>query len=119
MAQYMVLIYGDEAQWDARTDEGIRATDAGHRAFAERAGSSILASGELESSGTATTLRAGGERPLVTDGPFLETKEVLGGFYLVEADSLDEAIEWASRIPAATHGTIEVRPVVDHSGNGA
>ncbi|MGN6217982.1 MAG: YciI family protein [Microbacterium sp.] len=116
MAQYMILVYGDEAQWDARTDEGIRATDAGHRAFVERAGSAILASGELESSGTATTLRAGGERPLVTDGPFLETKEVLGGFYLIDVPDLDEALALAALLHESTeeHGGVQVHPLVQH-----
>jgi hypothetical protein len=56
---------------------------------------------------------------VVSDGPFTETKETLGGYYLIDADSLDEAIEWAARIPASRNGSIEIRPVVDHSGAGA
>ncbi|MBW9093949.1 hypothetical protein JNB62_09670 [Microbacterium jejuense] len=117
MAKYMILIYGDEAQWDARTDEGMRATDAGHAAFAERAGAAILAYGELEPSTTATTLRPGGERPLVTDGPFLETKEVLGGFYLVDVPDLDEALALAALLHETTeeHGGVQVQPLV-HRG---
>jgi len=116
MAQYMILIYGDEAQWDARTDEGVRATDAGHRAFTARAGQAILASGELESISTATTLRAGKDRPLITDGPFLETKEVLGGFYLVDVPDLDEALALAALLHETTegHAGVQVQPLVNH-----
>ncbi|MFK4808025.1 YciI family protein [Microbacterium sp. ZW CA_36] len=117
MAQYLILIYGDEAQWDARSDDEMRAVDAGHAAFRERGGSAIIASGELESSRTATTLRAGGERPLVTDGPFLETKEVLGGFYLVDVTDLDAALGLAGLLHEASedHGGVQVQPLVDHS----
>ncbi|MBD3940820.1 hypothetical protein IF188_03775 [Microbacterium sp. NEAU-LLC] len=116
MAQYLILIYGDEAQWDARTEDGMRATDAGHQAFTERAGGAILASGELEPSITATTVRAGGERPLITDGPFLETKEVLGGFYLVDVPDLDEALALAALLHETTedHGGVQVQPLVQH-----
>jgi hypothetical protein len=116
MAKYLVLIYGDEAQWDARSEDGKRATDAGHRAFTERAGRAILASGELEPSATATTLRPGGERPLITDGPFLETKEVLGGFYLIDVPDLDEALALASLLheTAEHHAGVQVQPLVSH-----
>jgi len=116
MAQYMILIYGDEARWDALTADELRAIDAGHRAFRAQAGDAVLASGELESSRTATTLRAGGERPLVTDGPFLETKEVLGGFYLVDVPDLDAALALAGLLQevADDHSGVQVHPLVDH-----
>lgn len=61
----------------------------------------------------ATTVRIRNDETLITDGPFAETKEQLGGFYLIEADDLDEAIGWASRIPTARHGSVEVRPIAD------
>ena len=64
---------------------------------------------------TATSVKVRDGDTLVTDGPFAETKETLGGFYLIEADSLDEAIEWAARIPSARQGTVEIRPVHDNS----
>ena len=117
MAQYLILIYGDEARWDARTDDEKRAVDAAHGAFRERGGSAIAASGELESSRMASTLRAGGERPLVTDGPFLETKEVLGGFYVVDVPDLDAALRLAGLLHETTegHGGVQVHPLVDHS----
>ena len=63
----------------------------------------------------ATTVQVRSGDTLVTDGPFAETKETLGGYYLIEADSLDEAIEWASRIPAARTGKVEIRPLHDNS----
>lgn len=117
MARYLLLIHGDEQRWDARTPDEQRANDAGHAAFAAAAGDRVLAAEELAASATATTLRGAPDGGLlVTDGPFLETKEVLGGFYLVEAADLDEAIALAARLPelASGHGGVEVRPVVDH-----
>ncbi|GAA5097759.1 YciI family protein [Microbacterium yannicii] len=117
MAQYLILIYGDEAQWDARSEDERRAVDAGHAEFRERAGSVIISSGELESSRMATSLRPGGEQPLVTDGPFLETKEVLGGFYLVDVPDLDAALRLAGLLHETSeqHGGVQVQPLVDHS----
>ncbi|MEU4689807.1 YciI family protein [Actinoplanes sp. NPDC023714] len=113
MAKYMLLIYGDEQQWEAMTPEESARLDAGHAAFTAAAGSAVLAGDPLEATGTATTLRGG----LITDGPFLETKEVLGGYYLVEAGDLDEAIALARKLPELTwaHCAVEVRPVRDVS----
>ena len=117
MAKYLLLIYGDEQRWDAETAGQRTAKDAAHRAFAEAAGAGLLTGAELESSATATTLRATtGERPTPTDGPFLETKEALGGFYVVEAPDLDAALALAGRLPElrSGHGGVEVRPIVEH-----
>jgi hypothetical protein len=69
---------------------------------------------ELADSATATTVRVRDGKRVVTDGPFAETKEVLGGFMVFECPSLDQALEWAAKIPAARYGSIEVRPVVEH-----
>jgi hypothetical protein len=117
MAKYMLLIFGDAAQWGAMTPEQASAHDAAHAAFSAAAGSRIVGGEELELAPLATTLRsdpAGGL--VVTDGPFLETKEALGGFYLLEAGDLDEVIELASQLPEvrAGHSGVEIRPVVDH-----
>jgi len=117
MAKYMLLIYGDAQQWDAMTPEQSEALQAAHAAFGALAGAKIAGGEQLERTTMATTLRmdpAGGF--LTTDGPFLETKEVLGGFYLLEAADLDEAISLASRLPEvhAGHSGVEIRPVVDH-----
>jgi len=117
MAKYMLLIYGDEKQWDAMTREQAEAHDAAHAAFRAAAGARIVGGEELELAPMATTLRtdsAGGF--VTTDGPFLETKEALGGFYLLEAGDLDEVITLAARLPEvhAGHSGVEIRPVVDH-----
>ena len=79
----------------------------------------MIAGDALEPTQTATTVRVQNDETLTTDGPFAETKEQLGGYYLVEADSLDEAIDWAAKIPGARHGSVEVRPVVVFEGDGS
>lgn len=112
MAKYMLLIYGDAAQWEALTAEERAAHDAEHAAFREAAGARVVGGEELEFSPSATTLRGG----VMTDGPFLETKEALGGFYLVEAGDLDEVLKLARMLPEvrAGHSGVEVRPTVFH-----
>jgi hypothetical protein len=117
MAKYMLLIFGDAQQWDAMSAEQQRAHDAAHAAFRDAAGSGIVGDEELELAPMATTLRTDRDgRIATTDGPFLETKEALGGFYLLEAADLDEAIKLASQLPEvhAAHSGVEIRPVVDH-----
>ena len=106
----LALIYGDESRWDS-FDEGQReAVYAKYRAFGAEAGNRILDGAELASTRTATTVRLRDGQTLVTDGPFAETKEALGGFYLLECASLEEAAEVAARIPGAETGAIELRP---------
>jgi hypothetical protein len=117
MAKYMLLIYGDAAQWDAMSPEQQRAHDAAHAAFRDAAGSKIIGGEELELAPIATTLRTDPAGRLhTTDGPFLETKEALGGYYLLEATDLDEVIKLTSVLPEvhAGHSGVEIRPVVDH-----
>jgi hypothetical protein len=117
MARYMLLIFGDPAQWDAMTPEQEKAHGAAHAAFAAAAGPRIAGGEELELATTATTLRSDGAGGvLTTDGPFAETKEQVGGFYLLEASDLGEAIKLASMLPEvqASHSGVEIRPVVDH-----
>ena len=114
MAKYLVLIYGDEQQWDAWSEQEARANSAQHGVFAAHAGAAVLGGHALQPSGTATSLRKGSPgRPTVTDGPFLETKEALGGYYVLEAADLDEAIALAARIPevSADHSGVEIRPI--------
>jgi hypothetical protein len=111
MTQYMILIYEREADYANVTPEAWASMLDAHNAFAKAVadlGGAIQGGGALEPTSAATSIR-GRE---VTDGPFVETKEALGGYYLVEAASLDEAIEWAAKIPSARFGHIEVRPVV-------
>jgi hypothetical protein len=111
--QYMALIYADEEAWSGFSEEQRETAYDQYRAFgrdAEAAG--VLAGGnELGASRDATTVRVRNDETLVTDGPYAEVKEALGGFYLLECDSLDEALRWAARIPGAQHGSVEVRPV--------
>lgn len=117
MPNYMILIYGDEQRWDTIGAAEMKEIDEGHRLFRERAGAAIRSSGQLESSNTAATLRAGeGEKPLITDGPFLETREVVGGFYVIEAADRDEAISLASCLAEIRHehSGVQVHPLVDH-----
>ena len=109
----MALIYGDEETWSGFSAEETEAAYDQYRAFgrdAEAAG--VLAGGnELGLTRDATTVRVRDDETLVTDGPYAEVKEALGGFYLLECDSLDAALDWAARIPGAQHGAVEVRPV--------
>ena len=119
MAKYLLLIYGDEAKWAAMPPEEIAKIDAGHRAFAaaaqRSAGVAVLGGDELEPPDVATTLRADGAgRPTATDGPFLETKEAVGGYYLVEAGDLDQVIALTNELYEVTagHSGVEIRPVV-------
>ncbi|HEY7282594.1 MAG TPA: YciI family protein [Actinomycetota bacterium] len=114
--RYALLIYGEEGDWDSATDEERQAVYGRYRDFGswleER--NWIRGGEELASSSSATCVRVENGRTATTDGPFAETKEQLGGFYLIDCDNLDQAIEAASRIPAATRGTIEVRPIVEN-----
>jgi hypothetical protein len=109
--KYMLLIYGNDTEWDRRSDEEKNAIYAEYGAVAQSPG--ITSGAELQPATTATTVRVQSGDTLTTDGPFPESKEVLGGFFLFEADDLDAAIEVASRIPAARTGAVEVRPVVE------
>jgi hypothetical protein len=112
--QYLLLIYGDENHWRSIGEDQWRAIDAEYGAFAQDlvARGKLVDSNELQGTETATTVRVRDEKVMTTDGPFAETKECLGGYFLIEADSVDEALEWAARIPNARDGTVEVRPIV-------
>jgi hypothetical protein len=113
--KYLCLIYDDEKVWEQMPKAEAEAMLGEYFAFsAEIGGSGHLLAGEaLQPVSTATTLRVRNGRLSTTDGPFAETKEQLGGFYLIEARDLNEAISIAQRIPSARIGCIEVRPVVD------
>jgi hypothetical protein len=105
----LALIYGDEAGWESASEEDRNAMLARYRAFGESANGKILDGAELAPTRTATTVRVRNDETIVSDGPFAETKEQLGGFYLFEVESLDEAAELAARIPGAASGAIELR----------
>jgi hypothetical protein len=113
--RYLLLIYGNEqalAQMsEAEGAEQYQAYDTFTKDIVDRG---LFQSGEaLQPTSTATTVRVRNDETLTTDGPFAETKEQLGGYYLVDCKDLDEAIETAARIPGARNGSIEVRPVMD------
>ncbi len=119
--RYMLSIYGKEAAWETATPEDIRRTLAAYEEFGREVhGKDAFVAGDgLQSSTTATTVRVRDGETLVTDGPFAETKEQLGGYYVLECADLDEAIAWAAKIPGALTGTIEVRPVMDYEAVGS
>jgi hypothetical protein len=111
MAQYLILIYEDESQYATASPQVFDEIMQAHNAFAgqvEEHGAKLLGGNALQSTGTATSIRGGSE---VTDGPFVETKEVLGGYYLVDAPDLDAALAVGKLCPAR-FGGVEVRPVM-------
>jgi hypothetical protein len=110
MAEYLILIYGDEQKIEAAGQGLWDDLMKGHMAFGEKHHAAIKGGNALQPTTTATSVRFDGDRARVTDGPFAETKEALGGYYLVEAKDLDEAVSIAKDIPAP-HGGLEVRPV--------
>lgn len=112
--QYMCLIYDDEKVWQGMP-EGERNTVMGeYGAFTQsiRESGNMVAGDALQPTSTATTVRIRNGETLLTDGPFAETKEQLGGYYLIEAEDADRALAIAARIPSARYGSIEVRPVM-------
>jgi hypothetical protein len=112
--RYALLIYGAETT-DAVPDELMAAEMAAYNAFTRhlQERGAMLGGEALHPTATATTVRVVDGRTLATDGPFAETKEALGGVYMVEAADLDEAIAYAAMIPGAAHGAVEVRPIWD------
>lgn len=115
MAQYAVLIYSDETEeWTPEQNQEVM--DA-YWAYGKMLDDKDLSpAGEaLHPTSTATTVRVRDGKTLTTDGPFVESKEALGGFYIIIADDLDGAIALAAQCPGASHGAVEVRPVIDFS----
>jgi hypothetical protein len=113
--KYMLLVYSDEAAWTEQEQaqcyaESIQLT------YQLQANGQYLAASPLQPISTATSVRIRQGKQLITDGPFAETREQLGGYFLIDARDLNEAINIAGRIPAAHKGTIEIRPVVELSG---
>jgi hypothetical protein len=113
--RYALLIYANEQEWANQSEEESQAQFQEYMAFSKDiVDRGIYQSGEaLQATATATTVRVRDGETLTTDGPFAETKEQLGGYYVVEAKDLDEAIEIAARIPDVRRGSIEVRPIME------
>lgn len=112
--RYLLLIYGEEstsapdpAQMEQVMNEYMAYTEAINAAGVHQAGEA------LQESNTATTVRVKDTERVVTDGPFAETREVLGGFYMIDVPDLDAALEWAARCPGAKYGSVEVRPIME------
>jgi hypothetical protein len=116
--QYALLIYTDETLMDARPADELRPMMEGYAAFGREHAEQIQGGDALHPTATATTVRVRDGERLLTDGPFAETREQLGGFYVVEAESLDHAIAMAAKIPGAASGCVEVRPVVQFAPDG-
>ena len=113
--RYLLAIYGDEQAFATATETENAAVEDAYDTFTKDiVDRGLFQSGEaLQPTSTATTVRVRDGRTLTTDGPFAETKEQLGGYYVVDCKNLDEAIEVAARIPGATQGSIEVRPIME------
>jgi hypothetical protein len=112
--QYMLLIHDDESHLGAMSDEERGRMYQEYGAFSQelRDRGALVGGDQLQPTATATTVRVRDGEQLVTDGPFAETKEQLGGYYIIDVETLDEALEWAGKIPTARLGSIEVRPIV-------
>jgi hypothetical protein len=110
--KYVLLIYDDPAQWANLSDEQMTSIYGEYMAVSELP--NTTGGSQLQPADTARSVRVKDGKSIVSDGPFAETKEVLGGFYIIDADSADEAEQIAARIPSARMGgTVEVRPVVE------
>jgi hypothetical protein len=113
--RYALLIYASEQDWASQSEEQAQAQFQDYKAFTKDiVDRCIMQSGEaLQATATATTVRVRNGETLSIDGPFAETKDQLGGYYVIEAKDLDEAIEVAARIPDVRRGSIEIRPIME------
>ena len=116
--KYMLLIHQDEKAWDRLSESDRQQIYAEYRQLSEQlqASGQFLAGSELHPTSAATSIRVRDGKRLVTDGPFAETREQLGGYFLIGVKDLDEAIAIAARIPSARTGTIEIRPLAEGPG---
>lgn len=113
--QYLLLIYEDEKRWAGSKEAALAEEIAAYRAFGAEHAKAIRGGNALQPTQTARTVRVRDGKTVATDGPFAETKEQLGGYYLVEANNIDEAAAIAAKIPGARYGSIEVRPIMTFS----
>ena len=111
--QYLLLIYGNEAAMLKAPKEASSQMHGAYMAYTEamKKAGVLVGGNRLQPTSAATTVRAPGGKKSVLNGPFAETKEQLGGYYLIEAPDLDAALSWAARCPGAAHGSMEVRPI--------
>ena len=113
--QFLLLIYDQEKRWTTLSEAQQKSETQEYGAFGKEFASAIRGGNALQPTPTAKTVRVRNGKPQVTDGPFAETKEQLGGYYLVEAKDASEAASIAAKIPWARHGSIEVRPIMTFS----
>jgi hypothetical protein len=118
MPRYMLLIYGDEQRWAMSSPDEQAAEFKLYNEYSDwlREKGWFLAGEPLHPTAAATSVRVREGKTLTTDGPFAETKEQLGGYYVIQCENLDDATEAAARIPASRGGTIEVRPIFESEG---
>jgi hypothetical protein len=111
--QYLLMIYSKEGAWDKMSPAEQQQGLAAYNAFTEalKKSGALTGSNRLRGASTATTVRVANGKPQVQDGPYADTKEQLGGYYLIDVADLDAALAWAGRCPGASHGIVEVRPV--------
>jgi hypothetical protein len=111
--QYLLMLYSDESGWTKMTEAEQQQGMAAYMAYTEalKKAGAFVGSNRLQPIATATTVKVANGKQQVLDGPYADSKEQLGGYYLIEAPDLDAAIAWAARCPGSGHGTIEVRPV--------
>ena len=111
--QYLLMLYSEEGAWTKMTKQEQEQGVAAYRAYSEAltAAGVLKGSNRLQPSTAATTVRVADGKPQVLDGPYADSKEQVGGYYLIEAADLDAAISWAARCPGASHGIVEVRPI--------
>jgi hypothetical protein len=111
--QYLLMLYSEEGGWAKMTPEEQQQGMAAYTAYTQalREAGALAGSNRLQPSSTGTTVHVTDGKSQVLDGPFMDSKEQLAGYYLIEAADLDAALSWAARCPGAHHGTVEVRPV--------
>jgi hypothetical protein len=117
--QYLLLLHAEESGWSKMTQAEQQQGMAAYMAYTEalKKAGALVGSNRLQPISAATTVKIANGKQQVLDGPYADSKEQLGGYYLIEAPDLDGAIAWAARCPGASHGTIEVRPVWEMVAN--
>lgn len=119
--QYLLMLFVEESAWHRMSDDEKAHQGAAYTAYTEalKKAGAWVGSNRLQDTATATTVRLANGKSQVLDGPYVETKEQLAGYYLIDADDLDAALGWAARCPTASHGVVEVRPVWAMPGSSA
>ncbi len=116
MAKFVLTLWEDQSLWAQASDEDMQKQSQAYQDLTDelRAKGAFVAGEGVQPVNTAKTVRVRNDSVEATDGPFAETKEQLGGFYLIEAKDEDEAIQWAAKVPAAATGVIDIRPVIEY-----